>query len=122
MMHWVSAIGGLLTATFIIYLVRRDHLHTRYALWWVPAAFGIAILGVFPQLSDWVASKLGIGYGPIIPLLAGLIILTLKVLMMDIERSKNETKLYRVVQKLAILEQELLELRELTEHKNNNLK
>ncbi len=119
MMHLVSAIGGLLTATLIIYLVRRDHLHTRYALWWIPIAFGIAILGLFPQLSDWVASKLGINYGPIIPLLTGLIIITIKILMMDIERSKNETKLYRVIQKLAILEQELCEL---TEHKNNNIK
>lgn len=116
MTHWISAVGGLLTAALIIYLIRRDHLHTRYALWWIPVALVIAILGLFPQIADWIAPSIGILYGPIIPLLAGLIALTLKILIMDIERSRNETKLHRVVQKLAILEQELRQLSEKPDH------
>ncbi|WP_294053757.1 DUF2304 domain-containing protein, partial [Thiolapillus sp.] len=41
--RWISAIIGLLTAGLIFYLVRRDHLHTRYALWWVPVALVMAV-------------------------------------------------------------------------------
>lgn len=106
-MHWTSGIAGLATALLIFYLIRRDHLHTRYALWWIPVAVIIAILGLFPQITDWIAPKLGISYGPVIALLAGLISLIIKILLMDIERSRNETKLNRLIQKIAILEGEI---------------
>lgn len=106
-MHWTSGIAGLATALLIFYLIRRDHLHTRYALWWIPVAIAIALLGLFPQITDWIAPKLGISYGPIIALLAGLISLIIKILLMDIERSRNETKLNRLIQKIGILEGEI---------------
>ncbi len=106
-MHWTSGIAGLATALLIFYLIRRDHLHTRYALWWIPVAIVIALLGLFPQITDWIAPKLGINYGPVIALLAGLISLIIKILLMDIERSRNETKLNRLIQKIAILEGEI---------------
>lgn len=105
--NWISSVIGLLTAGLIFYLVRRDHLHTRYALWWVPVAFIVAVLGVFPQLVDWLGGILGISYPPVIPLLLGLVAMVVKVLVMDIERSRNEVKLTRLVQRVAILEKRL---------------
>ena len=105
--NWISSIIGLLTAGLIFYLVRRDHLHTRYALWWVPVALIMAILGVFPQLVDWLGSILGISYPPVIPLLLGLVAMVVKILVMDIERSRNEVKLTRLVQRVAMLEKRL---------------
>ncbi len=105
--NWISATIGLLTAGLIFYLVRRDHLHTRYALWWVPVAMAMAILGVFPQITDWIGRTLGISYPPVIPLLLGLVAMVVKILVMDIERSRNEVKLTRLVQRVAILEKRL---------------
>jgi len=105
--NWISATIGLLSAGLIFYLVRRDHLHTRYALWWVPVAMVMAILGVFPQLVDWIGRTLGISYPPVIPLLLGLVAMVVKILVMDIERSRNEVKLTRLVQRVAILEERL---------------
>jgi len=105
--RWITATIGLITAGLIIFLVRRDHLHTRYAVWWLPVAFVIGILGVFPRLVDWLAPIIGIRYPPIIPLLAGLIALIVKILVMDIERSRNEIKLNRLIQRIGILEGEL---------------
>lgn len=105
--NWISASIGLGVAGLIFYLVRRDHLHTRYALWWIPLAVAMGILGLFPQLVDWIGRGIGIHYPPIIPLLIGLAIMIVKVLLMDIERSKNEVKLTRLVQRVAILEKRL---------------
>ncbi|WP_456416406.1 DUF2304 domain-containing protein [Thiolapillus sp.] len=105
--NWISATIGLLTAGLIFYLVRRDHLHTRYALWWIPVAIVMAILGVFPQIADWIGRTLGISYPPVIPLLLGLVAMVVKILVMDIERSRNEVKLTRLVQRVAILEKRL---------------
>ena len=106
-LNWISSFIGLLTAALIFYLVRRDQLHTRYALWWVPVAFIMAVLGVFPQLVDRLGSILGISYPPVIPLLLGLVAMVVKILVMDIERSRNEVKLTRLVQRVAMLEKRL---------------
>jgi len=95
--NWISSTIGLLTAGLIFYLVRRDHLHTRYALWWVPVALIMAILGVFPQLVDRIATILGISYPPVFPLLLGLVAMVVKILVMDIERSRNEVNLTQQV-------------------------
>ena len=105
--NWISATIGLMTAGLIFYLVRRDHLHTRYALWWVPVALVMAILGVFPQIADWIGQLMGISYPPVIPLLLGLVAMVVKILVMDIERSRNEVKLTRLVQRVALLEKRL---------------
>lgn len=105
--NWISATIGLLTAGLIFYLVRRDHLHTRYALWWVPVALVMAVLGVFPQIVDWIGRMMSINYPPVIPLLLGLVAMVVKILVMDIERSRNEVKLARLVQRVAMLEKRI---------------
>ncbi len=107
MNHWISGSIGVATALLILYLVRRDHLHTRYALWWLPTAFAIAVLGVFPRIADLIAALLGVHYPPVIPVFAGFLAITIKILMMDIERSRNEVKLARLVQRVALLEERL---------------
>lgn len=104
-----SALIGILLGGAIIWLVRRDHLHGRFAIWWLLVGFTCALLGIFPQIIDWVALRLGIGYPPILALVLGIGFLVLKIILMDIERSRNEIKLQRLAQRLAILEGELLE-------------
>jgi hypothetical protein len=97
----------VVTAAVILYLVRRDHLHARYAMWWIPTAFGVALLGIFPQIVDWIGPKLGIHYPPVLPLILALVLVMVKILLMDIERSRNEVKLYRLIQRVAMLEAEI---------------
>ena len=102
--YWIIAVVGIFTATLILWLVRRDHLHIRYALWWIPIALIIGGLGVFPPVVDWVGVRLGIHYPPILPLLVGIMLLTIKILLMDIERSRSDVKLSCLIQRVAILE------------------
>lgn len=102
-----SAALGLLIAGLIIWLVRRDHLHGKYALWWLIIALAFAILGFAPKLVDAVAVMLGIGYPPILIVLLGFGFVVLKLVTMDIERSKGQVKIQRLAQRLAILEAEL---------------
>jgi hypothetical protein len=104
-----SALIGILIGGSIIWLVRRDHLHGRFAIWWLLTGIICALMGIFPQAIDWVALRLGIAYPPILALVLGVGFLVLKIITMDIERSKNEIKLQRLVQRLAILEGALLE-------------
>lgn len=97
------AIGGIL-ATIILLLVRRGHLHGPYAIWWIGAAATVALLGFFPRLFDVVAVKLGISYPPILAIVLGFSLLLIKILTMDLERSRQERVIRRLAQRLAMLE------------------
>jgi len=101
------AIIGLVAATIMLYLVRRDHLHVRYALWWIPTALIIAVLSLFPRMVDWIGASLGIRYPPILAVLLGLVLVVVKLLLMDIEQSRLAVKLDRLVQRLALLEERM---------------
>ncbi len=105
--QFTSGMIGLVIAAIIVWLVRRDHLHGKYAIWWLAIAGGFAVLGLAPSSVDTVASRLGISYPPILVVVLGFGILVLKIILMDIERSKSIVKLHRLAQRLAILEAEL---------------
>lgn len=107
MVALITGIIGIATAITIVILIRRDHLHVRYGLWWTIAAVGFALLGLFPATFDEIAKYLGIAYSPILALTIAVAILVIKILVMDIERSRNAIRLNRLIQRLALLESDL---------------
>lgn len=104
--QWTSAGLGIVIACTIIYMVRHDYLRTGYALWWVSTALAIIVFALRPQLVDAIGARLGIAYPPVLLIIVGLGLLLIKVLTMDIDRSRQERKLRRLVQKIALLEGE----------------
>lgn len=110
MISLVTGTIGIATAITIMVLIRRDHLHVRYGLWWVAAAVVFALLGFVPAIFDNIALYLGIAYSPILALTLGATILVIKILVMDIERSRNAIKLQRLVQRIALLESDFRQL------------
>ncbi|MFO1420100.1 MAG: DUF2304 domain-containing protein [Candidatus Competibacteraceae bacterium] len=95
---------GFSLAAVILFLVRRDHLHGPYAIWWIGVAVTVSMLGFFPRLFDYLASHLGIGYPPILAVVLGFGLLLLKILTMDLDRSRQERLIRRLAQRLAMLE------------------
>ena len=95
---------GVSLAAVILFLVRRDHLHGPYSLWWIGAATTVALLGFFPRLFDALAVQLGISYPPILAIVLGFAMLLVKILTMDLERSRQERLIRRLAQRLAMLE------------------
>ena len=65
-----------------------------------------AILGSLPWIVDFVSTKLGIAYPPILLMIVGMGFLLVKMLTMDIERSEHERKIRILSERLAILEGE----------------
>jgi len=99
-----STILGFLIAAIILWLIRRDHLHSRHALWWLMAALMIFLLGRFPTTIDWLAQYFGVNYPPTLLFLFGLALILIKVLSIDIHQSQLERNQRRLAQRLAILE------------------
>ena len=95
---------GVGLAAIILFLVRRDHLHGPYAIWWIGAAATVALLGLFPRLFDILALKMGVSYPPVLAIVLGFGLLLLKMLTMDLDRSRQERLIRRLAQRLAMLE------------------
>ena len=110
MISTITGIIGLVVATVIILLMRQDRLHVKHGLGWIIVAIGFALLGFSPSIIDTVAKEFGIGYPPVLGLTLGISILVIKVLLMDIERSRIEIRNQRLVQRVAMLEADLKKL------------
>ena len=102
-----SAILGIALAGAILFLVRRDHLHGPFAVWWFAVAAATFVLGVFPAIVVWLGHLTGIVYAPVLPIIVGVSLILIRLLKLDIDRSRQERQLRRLTQKLAILENEL---------------
>lgn len=107
----IAGFISVVLAGAILYLVRRDHMHGPYALWWLAVAAVTLSLGVFPSAVDQLGNAIGIYYPPILPIILGIAMILVRMLKMDIDRSRQERQLRRLTQKLAILEQELNDTR-----------
>ena len=106
-----SLVIGLALAAIILTLVRRAHLHDPHALLWLALAAGIIVLGIWPQLTDLIAPYLGVSYPPIVAVLLGLGLMLVKMMSMDLQRSRQEQRIRRLAQRLAMLEADLARVR-----------
>lgn len=107
----VSAVLGIVLSCAILILVRRDHLHGSYAVWWFVVAIATLLLGMFPHVVDWLGASIGISYPPILAIIIGLGLILIRMLQMDVDRSRQERTLRRLTQRVAIMDQELTEAR-----------
>ncbi len=99
-----STVLGAVIAGVLLLLVRRNLLYSRYALWWLSAAGAALLLGIFPGIVDAVGNRLGVTYPPILLVVICLGMMLIKMLTMDLDRSKQQSELRRLAQRLALLE------------------
>ena len=99
-----SLVIGLALAAAILVLVRRAHLHGPHAIWWIGLAAGIILFGTWPRLTDLIAPYLGVSYPPIVAVILGFALVLVKMMDMDLQRSRQEQRIRRLAQRLALLE------------------
>ena len=102
--QWTTAIIGLIIAVVILFLIRRDVLHVKRSLWWIGIAILIVVMGFFPFGIAQFGVLLGVNYPPILILTVGMGFILIKILSMDLERSRQERTLRRLTQKIAMIE------------------
>ncbi len=94
--QWTTAIIGLMIAVVIFFLIRRDILHVKRSLWWIGIALLIVFMGFFPLQFAQFGVLLGVNYPPILILTVGMGFVLIKILSMDLERSRQERMLRRL--------------------------
>jgi hypothetical protein len=102
---------GLLMAGVIFYLVRRDHMHARFSLWWLMVGMLAAAFGFFPGWVDVVGRWLGVAYPPVLGIILVVGAIVLKILFIDIEQSRMRREMLRLTQRLLLVEERLRQAR-----------
>ncbi|RMW98860.1 DUF2304 domain-containing protein [Allofranklinella schreckenbergeri] len=111
--HLTTSLLGVGLAVAIVWLIRRDDLYIRHALFWFAVAAAAAVFGLWPRSLDWIGQWVGVQYSPALALLVGVIGLFLKALHMDVTNTRLEMELRYTQQSLALLEAEMATLRQL---------
>lgn len=104
-----TSIIGLFIGFYIIYLIKHDKLHAKFAVYWFIIAILIVIFGIFPKFVDKIGSLVGVNYPPILLVVISISFILIKLLRLDIENSRKEQKIRELIQKISILERELEE-------------
>jgi len=102
-----TAIFGIATVIAIFRLIRKHSLSARYTIWWIAISAAVLVFTLFPWLADKLVSVLGISYAPTFFFFSAILMIFLKILFMDIDRSKQEVRIRRLLQRLALVEAEL---------------
>ena len=72
----------------------------------------MALLGLAPGVFDQLAARVGIAYPPALAFTLALAVVAIKLLIDDIERSRLKMRQTRLIQRMALLENELRRLKE----------
>ena len=88
---------------FIVRMVRRNQLPSRYALLWLSIGVVIAFLATFPSVVDRISSWLGIAYAPGAFFLGAITLLFLIVVHFSWELARLDARTRLLAEELAIL-------------------
>jgi hypothetical protein len=100
----VTAFLGICTGVLILFLVRKDKLSVNYSLWWGMLAVGLIFFGLVPSFIDFIGKIIGIHYPPIFIVIIAICLIFVKLLFMDLHRSRHEQQIRVLAQRLALYE------------------
>jgi hypothetical protein len=105
--HVLIIIATLLTAWFILRLVRARQLRSKYALLWLVIGLMLLPLAAVPGVLNTVSDWLGVFYSPTIFLLLAVGFLFVVVVHYSWELSRLENRTRTLAEELALLRSQL---------------
>ena len=101
-----AAIVGVVLASFILLLLRRDQLYLRDAMFWLCTAVISIVFSILPQMVDWLGMVAGVAYPPALILALVCCVLTVKSLLADIALTELRREVRRLNQRVALIDAE----------------
>lgn len=101
--HLLILFLTLFSLLFIVRMVRRNQLPSRYALLWLSIGAVIAFLATFPRVLDRLSTWLGIAYAPGTFFLGAITLLFLIIVHFSWELSRLDARTRVLAEELAIL-------------------
>jgi hypothetical protein len=101
--HVVAIITAIGVLVLMVELLRRRQLKEKYAALWLAVSVGVAVLGVFPGLLDWVAHRLNVADPPNLLFFAAAVLVLLVEVHLSWELSRSEEKTRVLSEEVAFL-------------------
>lgn len=90
----------------ILYLLRRDYLYLRDALFWLFTSAVSIAFAIAPSLVDAIGVTAGVAYPPALVLALVCVVLTIKALLSDIALTQLRRDVRRLNQRIALVDAE----------------
>ncbi len=104
--HVFVIVVTLITVVWVIRLVRREKLRTKYSLLWIFVAVALAAVAVFPGLLERLSEAAGVYYPPATFLLMAVGFLFVIVVHFSWEFSRSDDRIRTLAEELALLRAE----------------
>ncbi len=106
----VPLVLAIAVVAFVVELIRRRKLREEYAMLWICASVVLLVFAVAPQLLWWIAKVTHVDYQTLM-LLLSFCFLSLVIVHLSVAVSRTSDDLRKLAQRMALLEQELCQLR-----------
>ena len=100
-------IGCIITLCSIISMIRKEKLDLKYSLSWIIINIVILVLGMFPQMIDWIARLIGVATPINAVFFFGIVFQMLITFSLTVAQYRNSKKLKDLAQKVALLEKQI---------------
>lgn len=101
----LAALTAVLILIFIVDLLRRGVLKEKYAVLWLLFGAGALFFALFPAALNWLARVLGVETPSNLLFFVTIVLLVLVGVQLSYELSRNEAKIRRLAEEVALLEQ-----------------
>lgn len=101
----LAAITAVIIVVFIIDLLRRGVLKEKYAVLWLVFAGAALFFALFPAALYWLTSRLGFETPSNLLFFITIVLLVLVSVQISYELSKNEAKIRRLAEEVALLQE-----------------
>lgn len=107
----LAALAAIVVLVFIIDLLRRGVLREKYAVLWIFVSGVAIIFALFPDTLEWITQRAGVNYQSNMIFFLTIMLLVLVSVHLSYELSRHEARIRRLAEEVALLDEEMQQLR-----------
>ncbi|MBI1351802.1 MAG: DUF2304 family protein [Actinomycetales bacterium] len=108
----LGAIASIIVFVFVFWLMRRGVLREKYAVLWLLFSGAALVLSVVPGALRWLSNLVGVETPSNLLFFVTIVLLILVSIQMSYELSRHEARLRRLAEEIALLDNEVRQLKE----------
>lgn len=108
----LAGLTAIITFIFVFYLLRRGVLREKYAVLWLFFSGAALFFAIFPGALDWLSSTIGVATPVNLLFFTTVVLLVLISVQLSYELSRHEMRIRRLAEEIALLQQQIDDLRE----------
>ncbi len=108
----LAASAAIITFVFVFSLLRRGVLREKYAVLWLLFSGAALFFALFPAALSWLSGLIGVATPVNLLFFVTVVLLVLVSVQLSYELSRHEMRIRRLAEEVALLHEEIEELRE----------